>query len=109
MRRAPPAIKDYFDHIYVDLNGYIHTVGRYAPHSRASVLCVYTRLHASTLLRTRLSRFRRAANEEQLFTLLFRELDGLFKVCVARQSIFVAVDGPGTRTHGHCLWCATAA
>jgi hypothetical protein len=28
--RAPPAVKDYFDHIYVDLNGYIHTVGRYA-------------------------------------------------------------------------------
>jgi hypothetical protein len=69
--------------------------------------CVSTR--DCTLQRFALSRFRRAANEEQLFTLLFRELDGLFKVCVARQSIFIAVDGPGTRTHGHCLWCAAAA
>jgi len=38
---------------------------------------------------------RRAANEEELFTLLYRELDLLFKVCVARTSIFLALDGPG--------------
>ncbi|KAL6053604.1 putative 5'3' exoribonuclease, partial [Balamuthia mandrillaris] len=55
-----------FDHIYVDLNGLIHTSGR------------------------------RARDEEQLVLLLFRQLDHLFKLCVPTTSVFLALDGPAS-------------
>jgi 5'-3' exonuclease len=56
--------KHSYDHVYLDLNGLLHALGR------------------------------NATNEVALFKRLFAQLDRLFKLIRARKTIFIAVDGP---------------
>jgi 5'-3' exonuclease len=58
--------REFFDHIYLDLNGLVHVLGR------------------------------RAKDEDHLITMLFRQLDRLLKICVPTRTVFIALDGPAS-------------
>ena len=53
-----------FDHVYFDLNEFLHTASR------------------------------KASDEKHLFKRFLKDLSRVLRVCVARKSIFLALDGP---------------